>query len=159
MIAKELHCNGCGWRTVSGASDLARRLRGAGLFRRAPHPPDDLVLEVLAAHGERLACDRCRRTGLRIVDPRADDPWPDDGEPPRACAVCRAPIPAERLAALPQATRCARCQNADDRGESTSEPDYCPRCGAVLELRLRRGAGLARYELHCTGSPPCRRPR
>lgn len=155
MISQALSCDRCGWRTVSGADDVARRLRAAGFFRRAPHPPEELILEVLAAHGDALNCDRCGAADLRICDGRAEQ-QADEWEVVRLCELCREPIPPERLEALPHATRCTQCQDAADRGRSMVEPDYCPKCGALVEIRVSRGRGPTRYKQFCTGQPPCR---
>lgn len=35
-------------------------------------------------------------------------------------------------------------------------PDYCPRCGGPMELRLSRSGGITRYVLVCAANPPCR---
>jgi RNA polymerase-binding transcription factor DksA len=72
------------------------------------------------------------------------------------CEICRQPIPDERLEFNPRATRCAACQDAADRGASFAEPEYCPKCGAIVELRVSRGGGVTRYKLWCTSNPPCR---
>ena len=69
MLTATLSCLGCGWRTVCGAEQLALRLRRLGLLRRAPHPPDEVVGELLAVHVERLMCDSCGAAGL-VVLPR-----------------------------------------------------------------------------------------
>lgn len=37
-----------------------------------------------------------------------------------------------------------------------TEPEFCPKCGALLELRVSRGAGVTRYKQFCTGDPPYR---
>jgi hypothetical protein len=155
MLSVQLQCGACGWRTVCGESEIVRRLRTLGLFRRAPTPPEDLVVEMLRSHGHRLACDCCSATslGVRLDDPNADE---GDWEQVIVCEVCRQPIPQERLAVFPRATRCAACQEALDRGETFIQPEYCPKCGAVLELRVSRSGGVTRYKLFCTSHPPCR---
>jgi hypothetical protein len=155
MFSVQLECVACGWRTVCGEAEIVRRLRAIGLFRRAAAPPGDLVVEMLRSHGHRLACDCCQATGLaRRLD--GDDAGRDEWEQVVVCEVCRQPIPEERLAVFPRATRCAACQDAADRGKTSIQPEYCPKCGAVLELRVSRSGGVTRYKLFCTGHPPCR---
>jgi hypothetical protein len=86
----------------------------------------------------------------------ADD---DDGDWQAAvlCEVCRQPIAAERLEALPGTNRCVACQGkAELAGVHDEEPEYCPYCGSLVEIRVSRGAGITRYRRFCTGSPPCR---
>lgn len=155
MLSVELTCRHCNWRTLCGDVEAARRLRALGLLRRAPDPPDDLVCELLKAHGQRLTCDNCRHPGL-VIDFNPAAPDDDDWQTAVVCEVCRKPIPDERLQAVPGAKRCVACQDAEERGLAPTEPDFCPKCGALLELRVARGGGLTRYKLACTGRPPCR---
>jgi hypothetical protein len=155
MFSAELQCRACSWRTICGESEIVRRLRALGLFRRSPEPPEDLVREMLRSHGPRLTCDRCGEAYVSI-HLGASDPDAGDWEQVVVCEICRQPIPSERLKFLPGATRCTACQDAADRGANIIEPDYCPKCGAILELRVSRTGGLTRYKLWCTGNPPCR---
>lgn len=155
MFSVQLECTSCRWRTICGEEEVAKRLRQLGLLRRAAEPPRDMLTELLASHGNELNCDQCRKTGLVISDPRAED---DEGDWQQAivCEVCRKPIPVERLEFMPTAKRCVDCQSAEDRGEVEEEFDYCPKCGSLMELRTSRGGGITQYKLFCTGSPPCR---
>ena len=155
MLSATLSCLGCGWRTVCGAEQLALRLRRLGLLRRAPHPPDEVVGELLAVHVERLMCDSCGAAGL-VVLPRDECDSGDYWQQAVICEVCRQPIPTERLEVVPNSRRCVGCQDLADRGEELDEPEYCPKCGALVELRVSRGGGLTRYKRFCTGDPPCR---
>jgi hypothetical protein len=160
MLSVALECHHCGWRTVCGSEEVARRLRKIGLLRRSPNPPDDLVSELMRVNSRRLTCDQCQRVGLGVVG--ADDTGPagfslgDDWQQARICEICRQPIPEERLAVLPNATRCVACQDAADRGKEPAAPEYCPKCGALLELRVSYRGGIAHYRQFCTGLPPCR---
>jgi Zn finger protein HypA/HybF involved in hydrogenase expression len=155
MLSVQLECRDCGWWTLCGETEIVRRLRKLGLFRRASDPPEKLVREVLASQGAHLACDRCGKTGLSVrLD--ADEGERGEWEQVVVCEICRQPIPPERLHFKPDATRCVACQDAADRGRTFVEPDYCPKCGSPLELRVSRGGGITRYKLWCTGNPPCR---
>jgi len=155
MLSIALTCPQCGWRTTCGVDQLATRLRTLGLLRRAPHPPEELVTELLKTNLSRLPCDQCAATGLQIAD--NDDAHPDDDwQQAVTCEVCRKPIPPERLEIFPTASRCVDCQNLADTGQEQDEPDFCPKCGALVELRVSRGSGTTRYKLFCTGNPPCR---
>jgi Zn finger protein HypA/HybF involved in hydrogenase expression len=138
------------------------------LFRRAKQPPDDLVAELLRTNLHRLECDACHAIGLVIV--AADDAAGgeslgndigatedfDDWQQAILCKVCHQPIPPERLEVFPSSRTCVGCQDLADRGQSPVEPEFCPKCGALLELRVSRGGGVTRYKQFCTGSPPCR---
>lgn len=173
-----LVCNNCGWRTIGGEDELARRLRTLGLLRRSPHPPVELVSELLRVNAHRLTRDACHQTGLAIVG--ADDGGSlgidspvispqasrrgdlagsenrGDWQQALVCQLCRKPIPPERVEIFPDAQRCAKCQDVVDRGSEPVAPEYCPKCGALLEMRVRRGGGITRYKQFCTGQPPCR---
>jgi Zn finger protein HypA/HybF involved in hydrogenase expression len=155
MLSIQLECRSCGWWTLCGEAEITRRLRKVGLFRRATDPPEELVREVLATHGSRLSCDRCHESGL-VVRLDTEDAERGVWEQVVVCEICREPIPPERLEIKPKATRCVACQEAADRGHSFVEPDYCPKCGSLLELRVSRGGGITRYKLWCTGNPSCR---
>jgi hypothetical protein len=164
MLSTILACAKCGWRTTCGEDELARRLRTLGLLRRSPHPPAELVSELLRVHVHRLSCDACHNTGLYSPAVSAGA-WAgsqavsdDDGDwqQARICEVCREPISPDRLEVFPTAKRCAKCQDLADRGAEPDPIEYCPKCGEVLEMRVSGGGGITRYKQFCTGNPPCR---
>ena len=98
------------------------------------------------------AADRRKSGDLRRRDAEATE-W----QAAALCEVCRVPISLERLEAIPGVKLCASCQQQAERGEIADDaPEYCPHCGALVKLRLSRGAGITRYERVCTGNPPCR---
>ena len=155
MFSYELVCRRCGWRTVCGRDDTIARLRLIGLLRREPDPNDDLVAALFVEAAPRMTCPICKEKSLTASP--ADDTDEGDWQTAVLCEVCRAPIPPERLDAIPTAKRCARCQEQAEAGELTAEePEYCPHCGALVELRVSRGSGITRYKRVCTGIPPCR---
>jgi hypothetical protein len=156
MLSITLVCGQCNWRTVCGEAELVRRLRAIGAFRRASHPPEELVAEVLRSRVDELPCDHCRQTGLRMSATAAEDASDDGWGQVVTCEICRVPIPAERLAAFPSARRCRACQDAADRNALPAVAEYCPKCGAILELRVSHAGGITRYKQCCTGNPPCR---
>ena len=155
MLSATIGCKACGWQTCCGQQEVERRLRKLGLLRRAPHPPEDLVSELLSRNLSRLECDSCGSTGLLLVSDDVAEAQ-DDWQQAALCQICDQPIPLERLEVYPGAERCVACQDAEERGVQTFEPDFCPKCGALLELRVSRGGGIARYKQFCTGDPPCR---
>jgi Zn finger protein HypA/HybF involved in hydrogenase expression len=169
MFSSTLVCTQCGWLTIGGEEDIVRRLRALGLFRRAPHPPIELVSELLKTNAHRLTCDACHQPGLAIIahgDAGSLEihssvilaESEDDGDWQQAviCQVCREPISPDRLEVFPKAKRCAKCQDLSDRGAEPITPEYCPKCGAIVELRVSRGGGITRYKRFCTGQPSCR---
>ena len=120
-----------------------------------PHPSEELVSELLAANLSPLECDACGFAGLLLGaedETEAQDNW----QHAALCQICNQPIPPERLEILPDASRCVACQDAEDRGEEAAKPEFCPKCGALLELRVSRGGGITRYKQFCTANPPCR---
>ncbi len=164
MFSSTLVCTQCGWRTIGGEEEIVRRLRALGLFRRAPHPPIELVSELLKTHAHRLTCDACHNTGLyspavsagSLAGSLAESESRGDWQQAILCQICREPISPDRLEVFPNARRCAKCQDLSDRGAEPITPEYCPKCGALVELRVSRGGGITRYKRFCTGQPPCR---
>jgi len=117
---------------------------------------DEVVVELLAANAARLVCDQCQHTGLLIGQPVAADDDEGDWQQAVVCEVCRKPIPSERVEIFPDARRCVGCQDVADRGEEPEEPEFCEKCGSLVELRVSNAGGMTRYKRFCTGSPPCR---
>jgi Prokaryotic dksA/traR C4-type zinc finger len=158
LIAIELICGSCAWRTVCGRDDAIARLRSIGLLRRNPDAEDELIRTLMAESVGRLACPACKE--LRLSARALDSAWaPDDFEWQAAalCEVCRKAIPAERLEAIPETKRCLVCQEVAETDATADDAiEYCPHCGALVEVRLSRGAGITRYKRFCTGIPPCR---
>jgi hypothetical protein len=154
MFSYEITCGNCGWRSVCGPVDAAARLRLVGLLRREPDPGDDVLAALFVETAPRMTCPTCKEKRLRAA-PAADA---DDGDWPAAvlCDVCRRPISAERLEAVPGTRRCASCQGLVESGQTVDEPEYCPHCGAMVDIRVSRGGGMTRFKRVCTGDPPCR---
>jgi hypothetical protein len=155
VIAHELKCRRCGWRTICGHDDAIARLRLIGLLRREPDPDENVVSALLVEAAPRMTCPICKEKPLAAtpVESSPDDDW----QAAVVCEICREPIPPERLEALPGVKRCARCQQKSETGElCESGPDFCPQCGALVEIRRSRGTGITRYKRVCTGNPPCR---
>ncbi|HEX4414713.1 MAG TPA: TraR/DksA C4-type zinc finger protein [Lacipirellulaceae bacterium] len=147
----------CGWRTVCGPADAIARLRLIGLLRRDKEPDEDVVAALLTEAAPRMTCSLCKEK--RLVARPSDDTGDfsdDDWQAAVLCEVCREPIDPERLEVLPGTKRCAGCQSKSEAGQLADEPDYCPNCGSLVELRVSRGGGITRYRRVCTGEPPCR---
>ncbi len=152
MLAKELSCPACGWRTVAGSTDLATRLRLIGQLRREAEPADGLIEALLPEAVGRMTCPGCKAIGLRVTDAVEEDYAWDDWQAATLCEACRKPIPPERLEALPGSKRCVGCQGLSESGaDDADEPEFCPRCGSLMELRVSGRGGPTRYRLFCTG--------
>lgn len=157
MFSSELVCGNCGWRTVCGREDAIGRLRLIGLLRRDPDPEEDWLRELFLESAPRMTCPLCKEQRLRAADHDAkaeDDNF--DWQAAVLCEICREAIDPERVEALPGVKRCVRCQGLDEAGVALEEPDFCPRCGSLVEVRASRRGGITRYRRFCTGQPPCR---
>ena len=124
---------------------MHRWLRGVGMLKREKEPNPGLVEELFLQTAGRFACPECRAVGLTAGEPREEEV--DWGEA-RSCDECGKPIPPERLEVFPDATVCAACKEAGP----TTEREFCPQCGAVLQMRRSGGAGISRYVMVC---PEC----
>jgi hypothetical protein len=158
VIAIELICGHCSWRTVCGRDEAIARLRSIGMLRRDPDPDDELVRALIGDSVSRMRCPNCdeKRLTAHTLD---SDELPEDVEWQTAvlCEVCRQPISPERLEAIPTTKRCVACQGkAEVRSSADETTEYCPHCGAPVQIRVSRGAGITRYKRFCTGNPPCR---
>lgn len=156
MLARVLSCSDCGWRTVCGSIEIASRLRLVGMLRRDKDPDDEILAALLPEAAPRMTCPGCKRIGLLVEDADSADEE-DDWQAAALCDRCREPIDPERLEVFPDTKRCVACQAKAEAGEPEPfEPEFCPRCGALVELRVSRGGGLTRYKRFCTGTPSCR---
>jgi hypothetical protein len=156
MFSFELTCRNCGWRTVCGTVDAAARLRLLGSLQDERDPNEPTLATMLVESAPRMTCPLCKEKRLTATPSHATDDF-DDWQQAVLCDVCRKPIDPERLEAVPNARRCAACQGRAEAGVlADEEPEYCPQCGALLELRVSRGRGITRYKRFCTGDPPCR---
>jgi hypothetical protein len=155
VFSYELSCIHCRWRTVSGRDDAITRLRAIGLLRRDREPDDELIGVLLVEAAPRMVCPSCGKQSVAAApsELESDDEW----QAAVLCEICRSPIPPERLEAIAETKRCAACQGKAEAGKLVeAEPEFCPACGSLVELRLSRGTGITRYKRFCTGQPPCR---
>ena len=153
MSEMEFLCRACSWRETCGPQEMTEKLRSLGFLRREKKPDAATVRELLTGAGPRLCCPDCGEEGLVIQPVREED---DEWQDAVLCDVCRKPIPPERLEAIPGTRRCTACQEDNEAGRFKEEPDFCPRCGALLVLKMSSGRGTTRFKMFCTGSPPCR---
>jgi hypothetical protein len=148
----ELHCPACSWRQLCGPQGVAAWLRKVHKIRPGRLPEPEILYALLDGVVGQLTCPKCGAVGLS-ASPAAEDlaGWPE----PRRCVSCAKPIPPERLEAIPNVTRCAACQQEAEQGRVKPELDYCPRCGAPMEVRVAQSGGRTRYVMACTATPPC----
>lgn len=149
----EAICPKCKWSELCGPEGMTRRLIAARRLKRTSELSLDMLAELFRGSAGSLICPDCGHTGLTLRSRSdLDEDWPGG----RPCTVCGMLIPEERLELYPEATLCAACQGKIDRGETVGDMDYCPRCGAPMQLRQSRSGGITRYEMACTNVPPCR---
>ena len=145
----ELMCPSCSAVERCGYTQMLTRLQSVGVMRRSKNPEPMLVEELFKTTAHRFVCSHCQHSGLSVREAQDDD-WNDAdsggwGEAV-VCQNCRQTIPRERLELLPAAKLCAACQEKEDAGAS-DQPEYCPRCGEAMSIRLQRGT--SRYVMSC----------
>jgi predicted RNA-binding Zn-ribbon protein involved in translation (DUF1610 family) len=146
------NCPYCGSQERIDAAELSARLRKLGMLKRDDQRDRDFLISLAASQSARLTCSQCGRGGVKVETADNRDEWE---LPSRPCVACGEPIAPERLELFPQSELCAACQQRVDRGQSPDQhDDYCPRCGARMTIRQKRGSGIAAYEMIC---PDCRR--
>src|SRR5687768_7355623 len=137
MFSYELTCRNCGWRTVCGRDDAVARLRIIGQLRREREPDEALVEALLVEAAPRMTCPICKEKTLFARPSQAPDEESGDWQAAVLCEICREPIAPERLDAIPGTKRCAVCAAKAESGQLPEiEPDYCPHCGALMEVRV-----------------------
>ena len=145
------HCPACPHSEETPQDVLYQRLRGAGLLRRveAEDAKDlDYLLQLAGSVKEKLNCPTCGAGNYQPeLASNEDVSWGDS----RKCAGCQTLISPERLEVFPDSTLCPACQQKAEKGDS-GQAEYCPRCGTPMQVRQRRGRGIAAYELAC---PSC----
>jgi hypothetical protein len=150
-----LTCSACQHKTLCDELQLAARLRTVGMLRREAEPSYDMIDALVLDASRKMACDKCGHVGLKVIlaDDLDEDDWGSGtwGEA-RKCERCCKIIPAERLEVFPNSKLCATCQSQADSGAADDEePEYCRRCGSLMEMRRSTGTGISRYQMVCTG--------
>ncbi len=104
----EVRCTACDYFELWGLERLIRALTAAG--KLSPHSEfhAELFAELFRVHAKYVACPDCGQTGsLRVARTKKGD-W--DWEDAVRCEECGKEIPEARLQAVPDATRCVKCQ-------------------------------------------------
>lgn len=142
-------CRACDRKVpIEGPVETALRER----FSLDSGAPETEVAENLRRGKRRLVCTACgdRRAEVEVLAERD-------------CERCGAPIPWQRLEAIPDAAYCVPCQeSAEVATEPAAKEDLgnCPRCGAPLETYQRKKPGATSYFVGCSAYPTCRyKPR
>jgi hypothetical protein len=131
---------------------MVRRLTAARKLRANRMPELEILYELFRAAAATMRCPQCGQVGLGVSNSLDDArAWPDA---PR-CIACGKPMSPERLEAIPDARLCAACQGLKEGGRAREETQFCPRCGAPLEVRIEGDPDRPRYVLSCSARPPC----
>lgn len=144
----ELRCPQCASVAQCGPEQLLKRLQQIGMLRRVKDPEWQLLCELAPSAAARFTCPQCEHVGLLAGAAQSDDD--DDWGLGRSCTSCSKPIPPERVELFPDAKLCAACQQSHDTGGAREEPEYCPKCGALMTVRQSRGGGITRYVMACS---------
>jgi len=143
----ELRCSACGSREVIGPLQVLERLYAARLLKRTKDPDWEIVQELFRTCANARLCAQCG-SGAVSLEPYVESDDADWGDV-RSCERCGATIPPERLEVFPETRLCVACQQRRDRGADEGDPEYCPRCGSIMHLRLSGGSGISRYVMRC----------
>lgn len=147
----ELRCPGCLWRETCGPAEMVKWLRKAGKVREGQSMEPKILYEVFRGGAGQFTCPKCGRTGLTVSNAVEAGEWADAP----TCVKCGRPIDKERLEVLPTTRVCAACQRDTERGIPKPDRDFCPRCGAPLEVRAIPEGHRTRYVMACSANPPC----
>ncbi len=145
-------CAACKWTEQADEERMHAWLGQADMRRAGTHMDIDMLWELLPVALARVACPDCGAKALKTARSESEENlWP---EAP-ICVRCRAPIPAERLEALPDVKICAVCQaKQEEHGTVAATEDFCTRCGAPLKWAIK--PGTSRYLLVCSQEANCR---
>ncbi len=144
-----LLCKRCKHQQVVGRSERLALLRANGNLLRDKDPSPDIVDALFENLLVRLECTACGAAGLEENSDSTEESNPETWGESRRCIGCGAAIPAERLELLPNTQQCTPCAAA---GKTSREDQrqFCDRCGGLVVLTARRGAGLAGYTMTCS---------
>ena len=152
-LVVDVRCDHCGDHRLLDAAGALQWLHSLGRVRSQQAWDAEVVFEVFRGIADELGCRTCGVRGVFVGLPHDEgDDWPEA----RTCQECGRLIPPERLAALPEATRCVGCQQQIDAGDDPAPAEYCPKCGSPMVLRASRGSGITRHTMQCSNVPPCR---
>src|SRR5207247_1303018 len=108
-------------------------LRSIGRLRIHSDATGDELRQLAIALAPQSPCPKCGAGGLVAVSTDDDEAgWPEA----RRCESCGKAIEAERIEVLANATLCAACQRAEERGDNAATGEFCEKCGSPLLVTL-----------------------
>jgi predicted RNA-binding Zn-ribbon protein involved in translation (DUF1610 family) len=136
---------------IWGLEHAMRELVRIARYRATANFDPEIIRELFPIHAAQMECPNCGKMELTArIAPKESWTWADEV----CCEYCGKIIPAERLAAVPNATLCVNCQSVAERGELLNDAKYCPRCGDAMTLKsISCGNGITRPTFIC---PNCR---
>ena len=164
-----LTCRHCQKRQLFPLEQRIEALRRLGKLGPRSKADVEIVDALFADSLDELSCTQCGKLGMRTQADTAStggageqagggadpDAWataieedPEAWGESRRCRQCRRTIEAERLDVLPETELCASCAG-QPAGDESEEPEYCIRCGGVMQMVRRPGSGLAGYVMRC----------
>lgn len=151
---RQLTCSACGWRDVLDTEKIYRWLTARGKIRPGRDVEDEILYELFHGLLPTFTCPECHNGNL-AMEVVLDDFSDLDA---RRCRGCAKIIPEMRLQFFPDALYCAVCAEKVENGEDLPlNVEYCPTCGAMMELQpVRRANGKTDFVWRCTKIPPCR---
>jgi len=107
-VSFEVRCNNCSYFQLWGLEQVVRGLVQAGKLRLESDFDAALSYELFRVHCGTIRCPGCGETGsLSQISPKKNQwTWADEVR----CEDCGNEIPLERLAAIPDVSRCVACQ-------------------------------------------------
>ena len=143
----ELICPSCNTSNICSVGEMKKWLMKHGKLRRTRDPELELIEELFLVSANKFTCDECGHVGMivRAAEQLPDDEW----DMARRCETCGQPISNERLEIFRNTRVCMSCKDDEERGHPHEEPEYCPRCGGVMEMKPEKGPGITRYEYRC----------
>lgn len=157
----ELQCMHCRHSRRMDAAGRLRWLQLAGHLRKVHDPHSPLIEPLVPLQLAKECCSECGQQRMRMLlislHQTQNQASEDDMEwgSRRLCQDCRQPIAAERLAALPEATRCIACQSTSvcAAAVDTLSDENCPKCGAWLHWETLR-TSIGTFRLVCRQCGP-----
>jgi len=150
---RKIECTQCGWETLLDLNGIYDWLVKFGIIKPNHAIDDELVYELFHSLTDRYECPDCAGTKLKISV--VVDDFSDVEE--RRCRGCRAVIPRERLAYVPDAQYCVNCQEKLENGEQLPlNVEYCPTCGRMMDLVEVHEGRHVDFKWVCPSNPPCR---